>query len=137
MALVPTMGALHDGHLALVDAAKSAADAVVVSIFVNPLQFGPNEDFTQYPRTLESDSAKLSERGATLVFTPTAEEIYGNGSSRTTVAPRSFGTTFEGAVRPGHFAGCSPSSPSCSTSCSPMSRSSDARTCSNCHWSPR
>ena len=105
VALVPTMGALHEGHLALVDAAARAADVVAVSIFVNPLQFGPNEDFARYPRTIESDSAKLADRGATIVFTPTAGEMYGDGSPRTTVNPRSFATSFEGAVRPGHFAG--------------------------------
>jgi pantoate--beta-alanine ligase len=105
VALVPTMGALHEGHLALVDAAAKAADVVVVSIFVNPLQFGPNEDFARYPRTIESDSAKLAERGAAIVFTPTTEEMYGGAGSRTTVTPPSFAGLFEGAVRPGHFTG--------------------------------
>jgi len=105
VALVPTMGALHEGHLTLVDSATKAADVVAVSIFVNPLQFGPNEDFARYPRTIESDAAKLAERGATIVFTPAAEEMYGGDVSRTTVVPPSFATSFEGAVRPGHFAG--------------------------------
>lgn len=105
VALVPTMGALHEGHLALADAAASRADIVAVSIFVNPLQFGPNEDFARYPRTIESDSAKLAEHGATIVFTPTASEMYGDGSPRTTVTPRVFAASFEGAVRPGHFSG--------------------------------
>ena len=105
VALVPTMGALHEGHLALVDAAARVADVVAVSIFVNPLQFGPNEDFARYPRTIESDSAKLADHGATIVFTPTAGEMYGDGSPRTTVTPRPFAASFEGAIRPGHFAG--------------------------------
>lgn len=104
VALVPTMGALHDGHLALVDAARNVADVVVVSIFVNPLQFGPGEDFARYPRTLDTDAAKLAEHGATLLFAPSVVEMYGGGS-RTTVTPRSFADSFEGAVRPGHFAG--------------------------------
>jgi pantoate--beta-alanine ligase len=104
VALVPTMGALHAGHLALVDAARAAADVVVVSIFVNPLQFGPSEDFARYPRALESDSSRLAERGTSVLFAPSVSEMYGDGS-RTTVTPRAFADTFEGAVRPGHFAG--------------------------------
>jgi pantoate--beta-alanine ligase len=105
VALVPTMGALHAGHLALVDAARKAADVVAVSIFVNPLQFGPGEDLARYPRTPESDAASVAEHGATIVFTPTAEEMYGALGSRTTVTPPSFGALFEGAVRHGHFTG--------------------------------
>lgn len=104
VALVPTMGALHDGHLALVDAARNAADVVAVSIFVNPLQFGPNEDFARYPRTLESDAAKLAAHGASILFAPSPREMYGAGS-QTTVTPPSFADRLEGAVRPGHFAG--------------------------------
>jgi pantoate--beta-alanine ligase len=104
VALVPTMGALHEGHLTLVDMAAKLADVVVVSIFVNPLQFGPTEDFARYPRTLESDAAKLSERGATILFAPTAEAMFHAGSL-TTVSPPEFATEFEGAIRPGHFAG--------------------------------
>jgi pantoate--beta-alanine ligase len=104
VALVPTMGALHDGHLALVDAANKAADVVVVSIFVNPLQFGPSEDFSRYPRTFESDAAKLAERGSTLLFAPSTDEMYAGGSG-TTVTPPPFADSFEGAIRPGHFAG--------------------------------
>ena len=104
VALVPTMGALHEGHLTLVDIAAKLADVVVVSIFVNPLQFGPTEDFARYPRTFESDAAKLSEHGTTILFAPTAEEMFHAGSP-TTVSPPEFATEFEGAIRPGHFAG--------------------------------
>ncbi|MEO6778343.1 MAG: pantoate--beta-alanine ligase [Gemmatimonadaceae bacterium] len=104
IALVPTMGALHAGHLALVSAARTHADVVVVSIFVNPLQFGPGEDFSRYPRTLEADAEKLAQHGASILFTPSAAEMYGDGP-RTTVVPRAFANTFEGAIRPGHFTG--------------------------------
>ncbi|MGI8547651.1 MAG: pantoate--beta-alanine ligase [Gemmatimonadaceae bacterium] len=104
IALVPTMGALHDGHLALVDAARRSADAVVVSIFVNPLQFGPHEDFTRYPRSLAADAAALEARGVASIFAPDVQEMYGHGE-RTTVTPRPFAGAFEGAVRPGHFTG--------------------------------
>lgn len=104
VALVPTMGALHEGHLALVDAARAASDVVVVSIFVNPLQFGPGEDFARYPRTLEGDSAKLAARGASVLFAPSTGEMYADGS-HTTVDPRPLANGFEGAIRPGHFAG--------------------------------
>lgn len=103
--LVPTMGALHEGHLELVRAAKSLPRAVVVvSIFVNPLQFGEGEDFDAYPRTLDDDVAKLREVGAELVFAPTAREMYPNGF-RTTVQPGPLADELEGATRPGHFAG--------------------------------
>lgn len=104
VALVPTMGALHEGHLALVDAAKKVADAVVVSIFVNPLQFGPTEDFARYPRTLDADAAKLAEHGASVLFAPAGDEMYPDGPG-TTVSPPAFAELFEGTVRPGHFAG--------------------------------
>ena len=99
------MGALHDGHLALVDEAKQLGDIVVVSIFVNPLQFGPNEDLTTYPRTLDADVAKLAERGVTLVFAPTAAEMYPDGTIGTRVTAGPVGSTFEGRTRPGHFDG--------------------------------
>lgn len=104
LAIVPTMGALHEGHLALVDAARRSADAVIVSIFVNPLQFGPREDFTSYPRTLAADAAALGARGVSAIFAPAVEDMYGQGE-RTTVVPRAFANLFEGAVRPGHFTG--------------------------------
>lgn len=104
VALVPTMGALHDGHLALVDAARRSSDVVVVSIFVNPLQFGPTEDFTRYPRTFDADAAALSARGVTCVFAPGGDEMYGPGA-RTVVVPRPYAELFEGAIRPAHFTG--------------------------------
>jgi pantoate--beta-alanine ligase len=104
VALVPTMGALHDGHLALVAAACALADVVAVSIFVNPLQFGPSEDYSRYPRTLESDATKLAAAGASLLFAPTSAEMYAD-VSRTMVVPPAFGDVLEGDIRPGHFAG--------------------------------
>lgn len=104
VALVPTMGALHAGHLELVRAAKSTGAVVVVSIFVNPLQFGPSEDFDAYPRTVDEDVAKLTAVGAELVFVPSAAAMYPAGQ-RTMVHPGSTGEILEGAARPGHFAG--------------------------------
>jgi len=98
------MGALHEGHLALVDEARRHADVVVVSIFVNPLQFGANEDLARYPRTLEQDAASLREHGVTLLFAPTAEEMYAQHRTvRVTAAPHD--AVFEGAIRPEHFTG--------------------------------
>lgn len=103
--LVPTMGALHEGHLTLVRHARKVPGAVVVvSIFVNPLQFGPGEDLEAYPRTLDSDVAKLREEGVELVFAPNAEAMYPHGR-RTTVQPGPLGAELEGASRPTHFAG--------------------------------
>ncbi|MCU1425998.1 MAG: pantoate--beta-alanine ligase [Microbacteriaceae bacterium] len=104
-ALVPTMGALHEGHLALVARARSVADTVVVSIFVNPLQFGPTEDLDRYPRTLEADVAKLDAAGVDFVFAPQASEMYPGGAIDTTVTAGQVGTLFEGRTRPGHFDG--------------------------------
>lgn len=101
---VPTMGALHDGHLALVDEARRQAGFVVMSIFVNPLQFGPTEDLARYPRDLEGDTAKAMSRGVDLLFIPSVQEIYPE-TPRTTVSPGTMGDRWEGAVRPGHFAG--------------------------------
>ena len=106
IALVPTMGNLHSGHLALVDKARSLANRVVVTIFVNPLQFGPNEDFGRYPRTLPGDLAQLDAAGVDLVWTPPVEEVYVNGfppASTITVSPLS--AELEGAFRPGFFTG--------------------------------
>ena len=103
--LVPTMGALHDGHLALVRAAKRVSGSVVVvSIFVNPLQFGTGEDLNAYPRTLDADMELLAEEGVEVVFTPTPAVMYPDGP-RTTVHPGPLGGELEGAVRPTHFAG--------------------------------
>jgi pantoate--beta-alanine ligase len=102
--LVPTMGALHEGHLSLVRAARVACDAVVVSIFVNPTQFGPNEDFAKYPRTFEADCAALEREGVDLIFAPTVEEMYAPGSS-TFVDVEGVSGRLDGASRPGHFRG--------------------------------
>lgn len=103
--LVPTMGALHDGHLALVRAAKRVPGAVVaVSVFVNPLQFGAGEDLDAYPRTLDADLELLAAEGVEVVLTPAPATMYPDGP-RTTVHPGPLGAELEGAVRPGHFAG--------------------------------
>lgn len=102
--LVPTMGALHHGHLSLVDAIAKKADRVVVSIFVNPTQFGEGEDFDTYPRTEEDDRRKLSATPASLVFAPNANEMYPNGFA-TTVSVGGISDKFEGALRPKHFDG--------------------------------
>jgi pantoate--beta-alanine ligase len=102
--LVPTMGALHEGHLSLVRAAREACDAIVVSIFVNPTQFGPNEDFAKYPRTFEADCAALEREGVDLIFAPSAEEMYVSGAS-TFVDVEGVSGRLDGASRPGHFRG--------------------------------
>ncbi|GAA4191229.1 pantoate--beta-alanine ligase [Gryllotalpicola kribbensis] len=104
IALVPTMGALHDGHLALVARGRELADVVIVSIFVNPLQFGPSEDFERYPRTLDADLAALAG-SADAVFAPTVAEMYPGGASQTTVHAGPVAERYEGASRPGHFDG--------------------------------
>ena len=103
--LVPTMGALHDGHLALVRAAKRVpGSVVVVSIFVNPLQFGVEEDLERYPRTMDADLDLLRAEGVEVVFVPSAGEMYHDGP-RTSVQPGPLGAELEGASRPAHFAG--------------------------------
>jgi pantoate--beta-alanine ligase len=105
LALVPTMGALHEGHAELIRRAGTRAGAVAVSIFVNPLQFGPAEDLDRYPRTPERDLELLAELGVGLVFAPAAAEIYPAGRPSVTVDPGPLGNLLEGASRPGHFAG--------------------------------
>src|SRR5689334_10295625 len=102
---VPTMGALHAGHLSLVDAVRAAgADFVVASIFVNPMQFGPNEDYSKYPRTFDADLALCRERNVDAVYVPDARAMYGQGF-QTHVEVEQLTQGFEGAVRPTHFRG--------------------------------
>ena len=105
VALVPTLGALHDGHLALARRAKELAPTVVVSIFVNPLQFGPNEDYLRYPRDLEGDAKRLDEVGVDFIFAPTVDDMYPHGGTETRITAGDIGTRFEGRSRPGHFDG--------------------------------
>src|SRR5918911_748581 len=105
VAVVMTMGALHEGHRALIRAAREGADSVLVTIFVNPLQFGPNEDFDRYPRTLEQDLAVCREERVDLVFAPDRDEMYPAGGPLVRVDAGPLGEILEGASRPGHFAG--------------------------------
>jgi len=105
VALVPTMGALHDGHLALVSRARELAPTVVVSIFVNPLQFGPSEDLERYPRTPDDDLAKLAALGVEYVFMPAVEELYPTWPIATKVVAGPVGGLYEGRSRAGHFDG--------------------------------
>jgi pantoate--beta-alanine ligase len=105
IAFVPTMGALHEGHLTLIDEAKRVAESVVMSVFVNPLQFGPSEDFDRYPRTLDEDAKMAAKRGVDFLFTPTREDMYPEHAPVVIVHPGSVGKEWEGAVRPRHFEG--------------------------------
>jgi pantoate--beta-alanine ligase len=104
LGFVPTMGALHEGHLSLVRAAKACCDAVAASIFVNPAQFGPNEDLAKYPRTFERDRDLLEREGVELLFAPTAEEMYPAGAV-TWVSVEGLSSKLDGRSRPGHFRG--------------------------------
>lgn len=105
VALVPTMGNLHPGHLSLVEEARRHADRVVVSVFVNPTQFGPGEDFDSYPRTLEADAGQLRDAGVEVLFAPSVDEMYPLGENRTWVEVQGLGDYLCGADRPGHFRG--------------------------------
>lgn len=104
VALVPTMGALHEGHLSLVRAACGRADYVAVSVFVNPMQFGPSEDFAAYPRDIERDLELLAAEGVDLVFSPSVETMYAS-DAQVTVDPGPLSEVWEGERRPGHFSG--------------------------------
>ncbi len=104
ISLVPTMGALHEGHMNLIDEGRRRGDVLVVSIFVNPAQFGPNEDFTKYPRDLEGDLRKIENLGADIVFAPTLEEMYPEGF-QTYVEVKELQEHLCGHIRPGHFRG--------------------------------
>jgi len=104
LGLVPTMGAIHQGHLSLVAAARQECDIVAASIFVNPLQFGPSEDFERYPRALEEDRRLLSSAGVDLLFAPDAREMYPSGAT-TSVIVGGISDRLDGASRPGHFRG--------------------------------
>ena len=104
LGFVPTMGALHAGHLSLIEAARRDASPVIVSIFVNPKQFGPNEDYAKYPRDFEGDRQMLEAAGVDILFAPSVEEIYPAGF-RTSVNVEGLGDRLEGKIRPGHFRG--------------------------------
>jgi pantoate--beta-alanine ligase len=104
IALVPTMGALHEGHLALVDRAREQSRRVVMSLFVNPLQFGPGEDFARYPRNRERDAQLAEARGVDILFAPHPDELYRAGRA-VSVVPTALASRWEGAARPGHFTG--------------------------------
>ena len=105
VALVPTMGYLHEGHMSLVDRAREMADWVALSVFVNPLQFGPTEDLARYPRDLERDLEMARGRGVDLVFAPGVAEMYPGGEPQVSVIPGALAERMEGAIRPGHFRG--------------------------------
>jgi pantoate--beta-alanine ligase len=103
--LVPTMGALHEGHLSLVDAARGVSDHVVLSVFVNPAQFGAGEDFEHYPRDLERDAELAEDRGVDLVYAPAVEEVYPGGEPEMVIHPGALAERLCGLSRPGHFEG--------------------------------
>ncbi|MEU8237293.1 pantoate--beta-alanine ligase [Actinoplanes missouriensis] len=105
IAVVMTMGALHDGHRQLMRVAREQSDYVIVTIFVNPLQFGPGEDFEKYPRTLEEDLAICRAEGVQAVFAPSRDDVYPGGPPSITMHPGPLGEILEGASRPGHFSG--------------------------------
>ncbi len=105
LGLVPTMGALHEGHLSLLRAARQRCPLVAATIFVNPLQFGPTEDFSRYPSTFTEDCALLEREGVALLFAPTVEEMYPHGNARTFVDVSGIGDRLDGRSRPGHFRG--------------------------------
>ncbi len=105
VAVVMTMGALHEGHMALVRAARRSAKTVIVTVFVNPLQFGPNEDFSRYPRTLEADLKLCEQAEVDIVFAPAVEDVYPGGEPLVRITPGPMGEALEGAHRPGHFSG--------------------------------
>ena len=127
---VPTMGFLHEGHRALIEESVARCDITVVSIFVNPTQFGPNEDLDRYPRALEADHEFCRTAGVSMIFVPDAGEIYPPGF-QTTVEPGPWPTRCAAPSGPVTSAGWPPWSPSCSTSCSRMWPSSARRTSSN------
>src|SRR3974390_2816702 len=102
--LVPTMGALHEGHLSLVRASRIATDITVATIFVNPLQFGPKEDLSKYPRTFEKDAAMLEQEGVDFIFAPSVDEMYPSGAT-TFVIVEGVSDRLDGVSRPGHFRG--------------------------------
>src|ERR1700761_1622992 len=104
LALVPTLGALHAGPLALVEPARGECSTVMATLFVNPLQFGPTEDFARYPRAFADDERQFAEAGVDLLFAPSVEEMY-PATFDTSVDPGAIATRFEGALRPGHFRG--------------------------------
>ncbi|NUT37433.1 MAG: pantoate--beta-alanine ligase, partial [Hamadaea sp.] len=103
--VVMTMGALHEGHATLLREARKGADVLIATIFVNPLQFGPTEDFTRYPRTMEADLEVCRAEGVDVVFAPTPEVMYPHGEPAVRVDPGPLAAELEGAVRPGHFSG--------------------------------
>ena len=105
IAVVMTMGALHEGHRQLIREARKRSEFVLVTIFVNPLQFGPGEDFDKYPRTLDADVAACAEEGVSVIWAPAREDVYPDGPPMITMNPGPLGEILEGASRPGHFAG--------------------------------